>query len=37
MIGARLATRLTMSRRGKLWVKVIMAMVILAMAARLWV
>ena len=37
MIGARLATRLTMSRRGKLWVKVIMAIVILAMAARLWV
>ena len=37
MIGARLAARLTVSRRGELWVKVMMAIIILPMAARLWV
>ena len=37
MIGARLATGLTVSRRGELWVKVIMAIIILLMAAKLWV
>jgi uncharacterized membrane protein YfcA len=37
MIGAQLATRLTVSRRGELWVKVIMAIIILLMAAKLWV
>ena len=37
MIGARLAARLTVSRRGELWVKVMMAIIILLMAARLWV
>ncbi|MBU2768691.1 sulfite exporter TauE/SafE family protein [Acidithiobacillus ferrivorans] len=36
MIGARLATGLTMSRRGELWVKVMMAIIILLMAAKLW-
>ncbi|MHB1580942.1 MAG: sulfite exporter TauE/SafE family protein [Acidithiobacillus sp.] len=37
MIGARLAASLTVSRRGELWVKVMMAIIILLMAARLWV
>ena len=37
MIGARLATGLTVSRRGERWVKVMMAIIILLMAARLWV
>lgn len=36
MIGARLATGLTMSRRGELWVKVMMAITVLLMAAKLW-
>jgi uncharacterized membrane protein YfcA len=37
MIGARLATGLTVSRRGELWVKVMMAIIISLMAAKLWV
>ena len=37
MIGARLAARLTVSRRGERWVKVMMAIIILLMAAKLWV
>jgi uncharacterized membrane protein YfcA len=37
MIGARLATGLTMSRRGELWVKVMMAIIVLVMAAKLWI
>ncbi|WP_437560136.1 sulfite exporter TauE/SafE family protein [Acidithiobacillus sulfuriphilus] len=37
MIGARLATGLTVSRRGELWVKVMMAIIVLVMAAKLWV
>ena len=37
MIGARLAASLTVSRRGELWVKVMLAIIILLMAARLWV
>ncbi len=36
MIGARLATGLTMSRRGELWIKVMMTITILLMAAKLW-
>ena len=37
MIGARLATGLTVSRRGERWVKVMMAIIVLVMAAKLWV
>ncbi len=37
MIGARLATGLTVSRRGELWIKVMMAIIVLVMAAKLWV
>ncbi|MDA8190872.1 hypothetical protein [Acidiferrobacter thiooxydans] len=36
MVGARWATGLTMSRRGELWVKVMMAITVLLMAAKLW-
>jgi hypothetical protein len=37
MIGARLATGLTVRRRGELWIKVMMAIIVLVMAAKLWV